>query len=475
MTASGPTEHLGHARASQGERWWAFLVALLLLGAALVAIPRGQRLWPAYDSFLPAVGSAAVLAMFVTALILRNQYRASRFPPFAFLATAYATTAAIVIPVIVLYPRAFSPTSFKTGTQTPVWLWVEAHCAFILLLAAYVWAQSFFSRQAVDSTIAARWVRGYVVAVIAIAEAVVISTIVFHDRLPVLLLHNGYSPLFHLIVEQILLAFCAVVFVTLVLRSGLRDTTPLWLAVVVLALVIETYMSGEIVRSRFTIAWYSAVIAAFIWQTLLLSSQLQHANEQMAAFGAQTRTLIEETLRDPLTGLYNRRGFDDRFAEALDNCRTSAQPIGLIALDLDFFKSFNDHYGHIAGDEALRRIGDAISGVANRNEDACCRIGGEEFAIVLPFTDEPGALTVAERVRAAVMRLKIPHAPSVPIPTMTVSIGVANNDGHSRTSTKELYEAADRALYRAKRMGRNRIATTTSVGEPEESAEAQAG
>src|SRR5271165_286971 len=181
MTASGPTEHLGHARASQGERWWAFLVALLLLGAALVAIPRGQRLWPAYDSFLPAVGSAAVLAMFVTALILRNQYRASRFPPFAFLATAYATTAAIVIPVIVLYPRAFSPTSFKTGTQTPVWLWVEAHCAFILLLAAYVWAQSFFSRQAVDSTIAARWVRGYVVAVIAIAEAVVISTIVFHD------------------------------------------------------------------------------------------------------------------------------------------------------------------------------------------------------------------------------------------------------------------------------------------------------
>ena len=88
------------------------------------------------------------------------------------------------------------------------------------------------------------------------------------------------------------------------------------------------------------------VLAALVWQALLLAAQLQHANEQMEAYGNQARTLIEETLRDALTGLYNRRGFDDRFEEALEQCRTSLQPIGLIALDLDYFKSFNDHYGH---------------------------------------------------------------------------------------------------------------------------------
>jgi diguanylate cyclase (GGDEF)-like protein len=106
--------------------------------------------------------------------------------------------------------------------------------------------------------------------------------------------------------------------------------------------------------------------------------------------------------------------------------------------------------------------------VANRNEDTCCRIGGEEFAIVLPFTDEPGALTVAERVRAAVLRLKIPHAPSAPNPTMTVSIGVAVSDGRSKTSAKQLYESADQALYKAKRLGRNRIATANMVVEVED-------
>jgi diguanylate cyclase (GGDEF)-like protein len=123
--------------------------------------------------------------------------------------------------------------------------------------------------------------------------------------------------------------------------------------------------------------------------------------------------------------------------------------------------------------------------VANRVEDTCCRIGGEEFAIVLPDTDEAGTLTVAERVRAAVIRLKIPHAPTAPQDNMTVSIGVAGNDGRLKTTTKALYEAADQALYRAKRMGRNRIATArgrsgaiSDIEPPEtevESPSAQAG
>ncbi len=413
--------------------------------------------------------------MIVTSAILRNQYRGSHFAPFAFLSTTYATSAAVLIPYIVLYPRAFSANSFGTGIQTAPWLWIEWHAAFIVSLGVYVIADRFFAVRPVDTQLAARLVRGYVVLVIAVAEAAVITTIVFHDRLPALeLVRGGNTQLFHVLI-QLLLGTCVVVFIALLLRSGARDTIHLWLAVVVIALIVEIWLSADAGRHTFSVGWYTAVLAALTWQALLLAAQLQHANEQMEAYGNQARTLIEETLRDALTGLYNRRGFDDRFEEALEQCRTTLQPIGLIALDLDYFKSFNDHYGHLAGDEALRRIGAALSSVANRNEDTCCRIGGEEFAIVLPFTDEPGALTVAERVRAAVMRLKIPHAPTAPIPTMTVSIGVAVSDGRARSSTKELYEAADQALYKAKRLGRNRISTAGSGADIEEAPSAQAG
>ena len=474
MTASGPVEHLGYTRATTGERWWAFLVLVGLLGSTLFGYGHAQRQWPSYDAFLPAVLGAAFVAMAVTSAILRNQYRGSHFAPFAFLSTTYATAAAVLVPYIVLYPHAFSATSFGTGIQTPRWLWVEWHAAFIVSLGVYVLADRFFAVRPVDTQFAARLVRGYVVAVIAVAEAAVITTIVFHDRLPALeLLRGGNTQLFHLIVQG-LLGLSLVVLIGLLLRSGARDTIHLWLAVVVIALAVEIFLSADVGRHVFTIGWYAAVLAAVVWQGLLLAAQLQHANEQMEAYGNQARTLIEETLRDALTGLYNRRGFDDRFEEALEQCRANQQPLGLIALDLDYFKSFNDHYGHLAGDEALRRIGDALSSVANRNEDSCCRIGGEEFAIVLPFTDEAGALTVAERVRAAVLRLKIPHAPSAPIPTMSVSIGVAVSDGRFKTTTKQIYESADQALYKAKRLGRNRIATASTAGEIEEPS-AQAG
>ena len=466
MTATGPTEHLGYAIASWGERLWAFVASLCLVGLALLAFPYGARTVPAADALQPSLLSAAIITMLVSAAILRNQYRASSFPPFAFLATAYATTAALLIPYLVLLPHLYSPTTFGTGTQTAIWLWVAWHAAFILLLGAYLWSQSFFTRQEMAPHNSAAIVRGYVIAVIAVAEACALATIVFHDRLPVLVAHGTYSPLFHLLVEQLLLALSAVVFVTLVFRTGLRDTTHLWLAVVLLAVVIETYVSGELVRQHATISWYLGLGLALAWQSLFLIVQLYHANEQMAAFGAATRNLIEETVRDPLTGLFNRRGFDEKFEEQLALCRDAGAPIGLIALDLDYFKSYNDHFGHLAGDDALRRIGAAIAAVANRPQDACCRIGGEEFAVVLPFTDDSGARTVAERIRQAVLRLKIPHAPAVPIPTMTVSIGISVADGRFRTTTKFVYEAADQALYRAKRLGRNRIATAVDPPEP---------
>ena len=125
-------------------------------------------------------------------------------------------------------------------------------------------------------------------------------------------------------------------------------------------------------------------------------------------------------------------------------------------LDLDHFKAYNDCFGHLAGDDALRQVAGAMSSCVTRPADACCRIGGEEFAIILAPSDEAGATTVAWRVREAILRCRIRHDPRVQ-EILTVSIGYALASPDLENAVKTLHDRADRALYRAKASGRDRI------------------
>ena len=463
MKGRPPAEHLAYAVASSAERRAALATTLFLLTFAALAIPFGHRYAGESNALLPAVDSASLVAMFISAAILRNQYRLSHFAPFAFLAVAYACTAALLVPYMLFFPHVFSPNGFGAGPQAAAWLWVGWHAAFVLCVAAYVWSESYFTRKTIGLVRTDRIVRLYV-AVAACATACAVAGIVaLHAYLPVLVIGDHFSPLYHQLVEELLVASAAVVLATLVFRTSLRYTTHLWLGVVLISLGIEIYLSGEIVRAHYTVAWYMGLVAAVVWQGLFLVVQLRHASDQLVAAAADKRSLVEETLRDALTALYNRRGFNRRFEDAMAQCRLARAPLALLALDLDHFKAYNDHYGHVAGDEALRRVGAALASVVNRPADACCRVGGEEFAIVLPMTDLPGASAVAERVRAAVIRLGIAHAPHEDQRTLTVSIGIAVLDGGAASTNKDLYERADRALYRAKRLGRNRIAASSDA------------
>jgi diguanylate cyclase (GGDEF)-like protein len=395
--------------------------------------------------------------MLVTAAILRNQYRVGRQVPFAVLSVAYACTAFLLLPYTLTFPHVFSPNGFGTAGQVAPWLWVAWHVAFVLLVGAYVWSESYFSRAQSPKANAVKFVRVYAMVVGLVASLGVASIIFFHDRLPILSTRLGYTPRYHSLVEQPLLALVAIVLLTLVVRTRLRQATQLWLGVVLLALGIEIFISGRLVRAPFTVSWYLCLFQAAMWQGLFLVNQLRHANEQLAAFAADKRSLIEETLRDALTGLYNRRGFDERYAKMMVDCRMTGDPLSLLVLDLDHFKSYNDGYGHAAGDDALRAVGGALASVANLPMDACCRIGGEEFAVVLAMSDESSALTIAERIRGAVARLRIPHAIEAH-GILSVSIGLAVSSGANPIPARELYERADNALYRAKRLGRNRVA-----------------
>jgi len=166
--------------------------------------------------------------------------------------------------------------------------------------------------------------------------------------------------------------------------------------------------------------------------------------------GAELSSLADAALRDPLTGLLNRRGFEQAFDTELERARRTGQPLSVIVGDLDHFKELNDRFGHAAGDDALRRVGLAFS-TGERSWDTAARVGGEEFAVIAPDTDEHGAYIISERVRTAIEESFAEECEA----EITGSFGIVSFPVHGQTPGA-LLKAADQALYAAKRLGRNR-------------------
>jgi diguanylate cyclase (GGDEF)-like protein len=169
----------------------------------------------------------------------------------------------------------------------------------------------------------------------------------------------------------------------------------------------------------------------------------------------QSERLKNLAWTDSLTGVPNRRAFDERLDVEWKRSLRSADSMSLIMIDIDLFKTFNDTYGHVAGDAVLQQIAMALSSCATRTEDIFARYGGEEFVAVLPDTDLHGAVIVAERMREAVGGLSIVHSGTV-LDSVTISAGVASLVPHDANAA-HLVEVADAALYRAKNGGRNRV------------------
>ncbi|HEY2024352.1 sensor domain-containing diguanylate cyclase [Paraburkholderia sp.] len=172
------------------------------------------------------------------------------------------------------------------------------------------------------------------------------------------------------------------------------------------------------------------------------------------------RRLAEEELRelartDGLTGLNNRRSFEEHLNEEWRRAQRSGLPLSLLLIDVDYFKGFNDLYGHSAGDEALIGVARCIGESVRRPGDTAARYGGEEFAVLLPETNEAGALCIAGKIRAAVEALQCRHVASAHH-VLTVSVGTATAHGPALPTHRAIVDAADEALYRAKHAGRNR-------------------
>jgi diguanylate cyclase (GGDEF)-like protein len=177
----------------------------------------------------------------------------------------------------------------------------------------------------------------------------------------------------------------------------------------------------------------------------------------------QNRMLARLTHTDALTGLGNRRRFDDALAIAWAEAASSQAPVSLIMFDIDHFKQFNDAFGHRQGDACLRDVAAAVAGCLRGVEDTLCRYGGEEFALIVSGADVAVAQGIAERMRAAVAARAVPH-PCVGVPGyVTISLGVASMVPGGGNGPAALVEAADTCLYAAKRRGRNRVETDMLV------------
>lgn len=167
--------------------------------------------------------------------------------------------------------------------------------------------------------------------------------------------------------------------------------------------------------------------------------------------------LQRQSVIDALTGIPNRRHFSETIIREFRRAGREQRPLSLIMCDIDRFKDYNDRYGHAAGDECLAKVAGAIAETLKRASDFCARYGGEEFVVILPGTSLKDALHIAEEIRQNILGLGIMHEASLPLKTVTLSLGVAALEAGKALSYEDIIRRADDALYRAKVSGRNRV------------------
>jgi diguanylate cyclase (GGDEF)-like protein len=222
-----------------------------------------------------------------------------------------------------------------------------------------------------------------------------------------------------------------------------------------IAMVFLTAHSDEETLARaLAVSPYGYIVKPFRARELKVAVELalsKHAAERVAK-----EKLSELVLTDPLTGLANRRHFDQTLASEWDRSAREKHPLGLLMIDIDHFKAFNDSRGHAAGDDCLKAVAQALRGCCARPGDLVCRWGGEEFAVILPGTDAAGAGNLARELVEVVRALGLEHGKSSVSPFVTISAGSASAVPLHVGSAAALVEKVDAALYAAKQSGRNR-------------------
>jgi diguanylate cyclase (GGDEF)-like protein len=363
---------------------------------------------------------ALVLAYFVLFNVLPFARSIAHPVPVPVLVHVYNIENVVLI-LAAIFPLLASP----KGEEKAFYRILGGYCiSYAIVVGVYNYATAYWHLNTGTLADVITDVPFLLLAVLAIGVEVGCSESPQFGANPVALFVNNASP---------------ILFTLAVLALGAYLTTKtLYLGLFVTCLALVTYcLRATILQSRY----FSVQLA------------LHEANGK----------LEELSLRDPLTGVANRRGFERALNLECERAERTGEPLSLLMLDIDYFKVLNDRNGHVHGDECLVGIATELENNLNRSSDTIARYGGEEFAVVLPKTDLEGAKRVAEKLRSAVLELFIPNETEMS-DFVTISVGIAAYGCTPDGSINAFVDAADKALYAAKRNGRNRFEIAVSLG-----------
>lgn len=436
--------------------------AIAIVCAAIMVWPLLKTQEPVMQPFMPIFGTSVALSEGLTGFLLWTQYRASGRFYFAAVASAYTFVSLIAAVHLAVYPGVFSiDTSDPIQRQTAIWTWLLWRAGFALLVALSLTTRM---RPPVDN-LKRRFSYGLLTVggSVALSAALCRAAIAGRDWLPSLVANAGSYR--HLSAGPATLSVAGICFLALgvhLFATRLRTLMDLWLAVALfagLADVVLTLGAG----ARYSVGWYAARIASMISASALLGMLMYETSRTYSKLADAHRALKEFSVHDGLTGVFNRAYFDERFPREWAQAAASARPLAVLLVDVDHFKTYNDAFGHLAGDECLRRIAQTLSSGLIHPGDFVARYGGEEFVVVLPACDTLTGLATAERLRRSIADLAM-AGPASGSPNVTVSIGHASGHAKSDLPPATLLARADAALYQAKTLGRNRVADGVEAG-----------
>jgi diguanylate cyclase (GGDEF)-like protein len=444
-------------RGTQAERRAALAAAAVLLVATLLAAPFSQHSGPEMRYILAVTAGCWIVADVLTALLLLSQFAVTGTVLLAVIGAAYLAIGLLALPYLLYFPGLILPKTTSIAQQqiTP-WLWWLRQFAFAVAVLAYT---------LIDPTIRRRVALGRHthVALVATAVGVVVgcigltfAVIALSSHLPVLVVGPVFTPFYSHVAVPILGVVNLAAVLALAFRHRTASSLQAWLLVALFAALLNTIINIG-TPERFTVGWYTAVFDTIGSAVVVLVALL-------AEFLRTFYNVNELARFDPLTGLRNRRTFDEYFGWSLDYATSRREGLALVMIDIDCFKSYNDRYGHGEGDECLGRVADAIRISLEHSYQVAARFGGEEFVVLLPGITATEASIVADRIRENVERLEIPHESSPVSRHVTISLGVAVASDAAAVDPHALFSRADAALYDAKGSGRN--TTSVSVLEP---------
>jgi diguanylate cyclase (GGDEF)-like protein len=437
------------------HRLAAFSISLALVAISLLAIRFGSMPGPEWNAFLPMIGTAWALADLMTAFLLLTQFYVNGTTFYTVIAAAYAVSGLLTWPYVLAFPGiAHAGPMPLSDQQISIWIWVAWHVTFPVLIVLSLACDPRLSHRIVSHAARGRALWFTIGATFLTVGVLANLIFVARDALPHLVVDGRFEYRYSRVIAPAVVTLNLIACALLARRFTRLTPLQVWLFVAMLAAAMDGTLQCW-APFRYSVAWYVGKVETVSTACVVLAMLLSEV-------GGLYRRFADMAVVDPLTGLFNRRAYDEHLELTLRQARRRSSELGLIVVDVDFFKGFNDAYGHAMGDECLREIAAILRSAATRPMDHVSRFGGEEFVIIVPDTPPGGVMAVAARIIERTRAARITYA-EYALGYVTVSVGVSVLSDARLATAAGFFASADAALFEAKRAGRDTLSVSRYV------------